>query len=334
MSSKQIFEVTDEDGLRLDKFLQGNFVSRAKAEKVINAGLVRVNGEEQQKKSFKLCKGDLVEVAKEEEAPSENKLISEKIDFGVVYEDDYLAVVDKPAGLCVHPGNGQFHGTLVGGLLERFGEDLANMDTVRPGIVHRLDQDTSGLMLIAKNDKTALELVKMFSERKIDKQYLALVLGNVEPRSGRIENFIARSKKDFRKMGVYSQGKLAISEYTTLESYDFFSLVKVKILTGRTHQIRVHLAHLGHPILADEVYGNNKSAILRVPPSYGKKMGNLFKNRLQRMALHSSTLSFVHPITREKLEFTADLPEDMAYAINFFKENFESYNLLDGVSHV
>ena len=326
------FEIIDDDGLRLDKFLQKSFISRAKAEKSISAGLVKVNGEEQRKKSFKLSKGDLVEV-EEEENSEEISLIPEQIDFDVVYEDDYLAVINKPAGLCVHPGNGQFYGTLVGGLLNRFGENLANLNTVRPGIVHRLDQDTSGLMLIAKTDETAVKLVKMFSEREVDKHYLALVLGNVDPCSGRIENSIARSKKDFRKMGVYSQGKPAISEYTTLESYDFFSLVKVKILTGRTHQIRVHLAHLGHPILADEVYGNNKSAILRVPPSYGKKMGNLLKNHLNRMALHSSSLSFVHPANGEKLEFTAKLPDDMEYAMKFFKDNFDYHKISEDTSH-
>ncbi len=328
MKKTKRLQVSAGSELRLDKFLQGEFVSRSRAEMAITAGLVRVNGSTQEKKSFKLRLGDLVEVDAPHLVESEQKLQAEDVDFGVVYEDEHLAVINKPAGVCVHPGNGKFSGTLVGGLLARFGKNLANLDTIRPGIVHRLDQCTSGLMLIAKNDEAAVALSQKFAQRQVGKSYLALVLGNIEPPSGRIENMLARSKKDFRKMGVYPVGKLAISEYQSLESYDFFSLVKVKIFTGRTHQIRVHLANLGHPILADEVYGSNKSAILRVPPCYGKKMKYLFKNHLFRAALHSNILSFEHPFSGQQMSFEADLPEDMLFTIDFFKKNFENYTLV------
>ncbi len=322
-------QVLENDQQRLDKFLQDKFVSRARAGAAITAGLVRVNGKRQEKKSFQLHLGDVVQVDVAKQEQPEQQLQAEDVDFQVVFEDEHLAVINKPAEICVHPGNGQFTGTLVGGLLKRFGQNLANLNTIRPGIVHRLDQTTSGLMLIAKSDKVAVELASKFALRQIGKSYLALVQGNIEPPSGRIENLLSRSKKDFRKMGVYSVGKLAISEYQSLESYDFFSLVKVKILTGRTHQIRVHLANLGHSILADEVYGSNKNAILRVPACFGKKMKHLLKNHLTRPALHSHRLCFEHPVTLQQMSFTAELPADMQFAIDFFRQNFEHYALVD-----
>ncbi len=338
MKSKKVLsaplQVLEGGEQRLDKFLQTQFSSRSEAGRIISDGLVRVNGKQETKKSFRLSQGDAVEIDLSAEHAVANQMSAanlqpEDVEFGVVYEDEHLAVIDKPAGVCVHPGNGQTSGTLVSGLLKRFGDNLANLDTVRPGIVHRLDQDTSGLMMIAKRDEVAVALSKMFALRQISKSYLALVLGNIEPPEGRIENMMARSKKDFRKMGVYQTGKLAISEYQTCESYDFFSLVKVRILTGRTHQIRVHLAHLGHPILADKVYGSDKNAIMRVPPSYAKKMKHLLKNHLLRTALHSHLLGFEHPISAEKMSFTSDLPADMLFTIDFFKKNFEHYSLLD-----
>jgi len=327
VSKKNILLVAEGQEQRLDKFLQGEFSSRSAASRVISDGLVQVNGKQETKKSFKLSQGDAIEIDMPAQPQAESKLQAEDVEFAVVYEDEYLAVIDKPAGICVHPGNGQFSGTLVGGLLKRFGDNLANLDTVRPGIVHRLDQETSGLMLIAKRDDVAVALTKMFAQRQVGKSYLALVLGNVDPFNGRIENMMARSKKDFRKMGVYPVGKVAISEYETLESYDFFSLLKIKILTGRTHQIRVHLAHLGHPILADKVYGNNKNAIMRVPPSYAKKIKYLLKNHLLRTALHSHILSFTHPIGGKEMSFSSDLPADLLYTIDFFKTNFSHYSL-------
>ncbi len=328
MNERKILRFVGDAEQRLDKFLQEEFSSRSKAGKIIADGLVQVNGKVESKKSFRLQAGDLLQVTAPEQEPLEQKLQAEDVDFAVVYEDEHLAVINKPAGVCVHPGNGQFSGTLVSGLLARFGENLANLDTVRPGIVHRLDQETSGLMLIAKNDAAAIALAEKFARREIGKSYLALVLGNLEPLAGRVENFVARSKKDFRKMGVYPVGKLAISEYESLESYDFFSLVRIKILTGRTHQIRVHLAHLGHPILADKVYGSNKDAVVRVPPSFAKKMKSLLKNHLLRTALHSSVLSFEHPISKKNLRFEAELPADIAFTIDFFRQNFEHYSLV------
>jgi len=309
---------------RVDKFLQGMFISRSLVEKLIKSGNILVN-KKKIKKSYLLAKSDVIDIFQEKKK-REITLASQKIDFRVIYEDKYLVIIDKPAGLTVHPGNGKMDNTLVNGLIHRFGADLSNCKG-RPGIVHRLDKDTSGVLIIAKNDESHIKLSKIFAQRAIKKEYYAIVLGILDPFEGRIENFLSRSRKDFKKFVVAKSGKNAITTYKTCEVFDFFSLIKVQIKTGRTHQIRVHMAHLGHSILGDTLYSNAKNAIMRVPFSYQKKMKYLLANHLQRQALHAHSLEFIHPNTHQRISKTAPLPRDFLYTVKFLRDNFETYKI-------
>ena len=211
----------------------------------------------------------------------------------IIYEDNDLVIVNKEKGMVVHPGNGNPDGTLANAILEHCRGSLSGIGgTIRPGIVHRIDKDTSGLVIIAKNDKAHLNISKQIQERKVTKTYIALVRGNVRENEATIDMPIGRSTKDRKKMAVLKNGKEAITHFKVLKRYDGFTLLELKIETGRTHQIRVHLAEIGFPIVGDIVYSNGKNP-------FG----------IQGQMLHAARLEFIHPSTKQKVEFEAPLPE-------------------------
>lgn len=281
-------------GKRLDRFLVealGGRFSRTFLKKLIDTDAVRVNGENENA-HYKVSEGEGVEVQVPDPKPLELK--AENIPLEIVYEDKDLLVVNKPAGISVHPVGTHLSGTLVNALLH-CSQDLSGIGGVlRPGIVHRLDKDTSGLLVTAKNDASHINLSNQFRNRTIKRIYIALVRGVVELDNGRIELPIARRKKDITKMGISFtdlKKKNAITNYKVLERFKDFTMLSLSLETGRTHQIRVHFSHIGYPIVGDRLYGSMKG--------------------MARHALHAKTLGFVHPRTNKPMEFTSELPADM-----------------------
>jgi len=280
-------------GQRLDVFLAGAVpeVSRSHWKTLIQEGLVTVN-DVASKPNHKLRAGDVVTWSLPEEAPAEPQ--PEDIALDILFEDDSVLVLNKPPGLVVHPAVGNEAGTLVNALL--FHDPLFR-DLERAGIVHRLDKDTSGVMVVAKSDAAMAELQRQFKARETKKEYLALVWGHPPP-SGRIETLIGRHPKHRQKMAVLEEGgREAVSNFQTLEQFAETALVLVGIETGRTHQIRVHMAHLGHPVVGDAVYGRARKNRLPLAP--------------ERQMLHATLLDFVHPTTGKRLSFEAPLFDDM-----------------------
>ncbi len=283
-------------GERLDKWLARQLPdhSRTEIQRWIKEGLVRVNGRAS-KPGYKLEPGDVVEVDIPAPVPYEG-VKPEPIPLNIVYEDEDVIVIDKPAGMVVHPAPGHTRGTLVNALLYHF-PNLEGIGGVeRPGIVHRLDKDTSGLILVAKNSRAHRELQRQFKAREIEKAYLALVEGHLQPKVGRIEAPIGRDKRHRKRMAVARDGREAVTEYTVIAYYGNYTLVEARPLTGRTHQIRVHFAFIGHPLAGDTVYGRRKQKL---------------KPWLKRHFLHAHRLRFRLPSTGEWVEFTSPLPEDL-----------------------
>ena len=283
-------------GERLDKWLAGRLPdhSRTEIQRWIKEGLVRVNGRAS-KPGYKLEPGDVVEVDVPASQPYEGAR-PEPIPLNILYEDEDLLVIDKPAGMVVHPAPGHTSGTLVNAILYHV-PDLKGVGGVeRPGIVHRLDKDTSGLLLVAKNDQAHRELQRQFKAREVEKVYLALVEGHLQPKVGRIEAPIGRDKKHRKRMAVTREGREAITEYRVRGYYGDYTLVEVHPLTGRTHQIRVHFAFIGHPLAGDTVYGHRKQKL---------------RPWLKRHFLHAYKLRFRLPRTGEWVEFTSPLPQDL-----------------------
>ena len=278
------------DGRRLDVLLsEQSGLTRSRVAALMEAGNVTVDGVVVTKAGLKAKPGQTVVLT----IPAPRPAIPEAQDIPltILYEDTDLAVVVKPCGMVVHPAAGNEDGTLVNALLHHLDSLGGIGGELRPGIVHRLDKDTSGLLLVAKNDASQLALSEQLSARTMEKHYRALVEGGVREDSGRIEAAIARSKKDRKKMAVDEDGREAITEWTVLQRGRGVTLLDVHILTGRTHQIRVHMKHIGHPVCGDPIYGGPKGA--KVP----------------RLMLHAYSLSFTHPTTGERLTFTAELPE-------------------------
>jgi 23S rRNA pseudouridine1911/1915/1917 synthase len=287
--------VVDEPGVRLDRFISTRYpeFSRTYLQKLINEGRVSVNGKAV-KPGIKLDIGDRVEVSIPPPAPS--PLSPEAIPVKVVYEDDDLLVVDKPHGLTTHPSPGQTGHTLVNALLSYYPK-LAEMgDSLRPGIVHRLDKDTSGLIIVAKNSQAQLNLINQFKNHSVKKTYLTLVKGHLTPEQGIIEAPIGRDPADRKRMAVVTAGRPARSEYKVVKYLKGYTLLEVKPETGRTHQIRVHLSAIGYPVVGDGVYG------VKVP-------------FLKRQFLHAYRLSFNLPVSGERVEFKSELPEDLEKAL-------------------
>ena len=286
------YKVLDEN-CRLDKYIaeKNNDLSRAIIQKLIIEEKILVNGKKT-KNSYKVNNGDIITIG-EIEAKEDTYLKPQKMDLDVIYEDDNIIIVNKEKGIVVHPGNGNPDGTLANAILERCKDSLSGIGgTIRPGIVHRIDKDTSGLVIIAKNDNAHIKISKQIQERKVTKTYIALVRGIIKENEATINMPIGRSTKDRKKMAVTKNGKEAITHFKVLKRYEGFTLLEVKIETGRTHQIRVHLAEIGYPIVGDEVYSNGKNPF-----------------NVKGQMLHAAKLEFVHPTTNQKVIFEAKLPE-------------------------
>jgi len=307
-----------QEPLRVDKFLM-NFIenaTRSKIQKAARNGSIYVNNVVV-KQNYKVKANDIVRVLFEH-PPHENLLIPEDIPIDIVYEDDDLLVVNKPAGMVVHPGHGNYSGTLINALIHHF-ENLPNNSSDRPGLVHRIDKDTSGLLVVAKTEHAMTHLSKQFFNKTTEREYVAIVWGNVTEDQGTIEGNIGRHPKNRLQNTVFTGddadlGKPAITHYKVIERLGYVSLISCKLETGRTHQIRVHMKHIGHTLFNDERYGGN--AILKGTSfsKYKQFVDNCFKI-LPRQALHAKTLGFIHPTTGELKRFNCPIPEDMSACI-------------------
>lgn len=327
MLNREIIYHDDQDRhLRLDVFLTDFFKSEGLSRSVIHLLIaskkVLVNNREI-KKSYILSEGEVISINAELER-KHSRIKPENIPIDIIYEEEEFAVIYKPTGQIVHPAPGVFSGTLVNGLLYHF-KHLSSMSGAdRPGIIHRLDKDTSGILVVAKTDRMHAALSQIFQDREIDKYYKAIILGTPDfdgcESYGTISTYINRSRKDPTKMTVDTEGKHAVTHWKVLESIDYFSLLELKIETGRTHQIRVHMRHINHPVLCDSVYSSDNEILSRVPDYYRKKIKNLLKKYLKRQALHSYKLCFNHPDTGKRMEFVYDMPEDMKKAWDYLSE--------------
>ncbi|TDN82747.1 ribosomal large subunit pseudouridine synthase D [Salegentibacter sp. 24] len=305
--------------LRVDKFLM-NFIENAtrnKIQKAAKTGNIYVN-EEQVKQNYKVKAGDVVQVMFEH-PPYEFLLTPENIPLDIVYEDDTLLVVNKPAGMVVHPGHGNYSGTLINALVFHF-ENLPNNSSDRPGLVHRIDKDTSGLLVVAKTEQAMTYLSKQFFDKTSEREYVALVWGNVEEDQGRVEGNIGRHPKNRLQNTVYEgqdadqKGKPAVTHYRVLERFGYVTLVSCKLETGRTHQIRVHMKHIGHTLFNDERYGGERILKGTSFSKYKQFVDNCFKI-LPRQALHAKTLGFIHPKTGKAMSFNSEIPDDIQACI-------------------
>jgi 23S rRNA pseudouridine1911/1915/1917 synthase len=273
------------------------------------------------KKSYQLLLNDLIDIEFEEDNSTE--AIPENIPLNIVYEDDDLAVINKPEGLVVHPGHGNLTGTLVNGLIYHYGDQLSNEGGAsRVGIVHRIDKGTSGLLIIAKNNLVHARLSEMFRNRTIKKTYKAILVGYPKERSGTVETLLQRSKSNPLKIVVSDAGKNAITHYEVEKYYHYFSLVNIQLETGRTHQIRVQFANMNNPVLGDRLYSGLEEVATRIPSNYKKRLSNLYNNVLINQALHAYQLEFVHPITNKLISIKSDLPDYFRKTLAWIESNF------------
>ncbi len=295
----------DFSGGRLDRFLESCLegLTRSRIKALIDQGQVRVSGEPARKGGQRVREGEVVEVVI---PPSRTlELVPLEMELPILYEDDHLLVLDKPPGLVVHPAPGHECDTLVNALLAHC-RDLKGIGGVeRPGIVHRLDKDTSGLLVVAKDEVTHRALTEQFQSRAVEKVYVALVYGVPSPLEGTIRTFLGRHPVNRKKMAVVERGREAVTHYLVVARGEGVSMVKVGLKTGRTHQIRVHMHHIGHPLVGDPVYGG------RMPKDLSPPLKEAIK-ALGRQALHHHRMRFLHPTTGEEMEFTSPMPEDMA----------------------
>ena len=300
--------------LRVDKFLVERLQksSRNRVQQAAEAGCIIVNGKAV-KSNYRVKPGDVVQVVMDRPR-YEFEVIAENIPLDIVYEDDYVLVVNKPAGLVVHPGHGNYSGTLVNALAWHF-KDNPDYDVKDPrmGLVHRIDKDTSGLLVVAKTPDAKTDLGRQFFNKTTRREYVAVVWGRPEPADGRIEGNIGRSLRDRLQMAVFpdgDQGKHAVTHYHTVEPLGHVSVVKCVLETGRTHQIRVHMRHIGHPLFNDARYGGDQ--VLRgIPSAAYKAFVHGCMEICPRQALHARTLGFRHPETGEEMDFSAPVPHDM-----------------------
>ena len=305
--------------LRIDKYLM-NFIENATRNKIQAAakdGSIYVN-DVPVKQNYKVKPNDRIRVLFEH-PPYEYLLTPEDIPLDIIYEDEELIVLNKSAGMVVHPGHGNYSGTLINALIYHF-ENLPNNSSNRPGLVHRIDKDTSGLLVVAKTEESMTHLSKQFFDKTSEREYVALVWGNVNDDEGTIEGHIGRHPKNRLQNTVFEgddedKGKPAITHFKVLERLGYVTLVSCKLETGRTHQIRVHMKHIGHTLFNDERYGGDRILKGTTFSKYKQFVENCFKI-LPRQALHAKTLGFVHPKTGETLKFDSELPEDMALCID------------------
>lgn len=359
---EKVYEFTVSKGQkpeRLDRFLTRSVqnTTRTKVQKAIEEGRVLVNGSKK-KVSYKIAYNDFIRCVVMKLPPIE--LLPENIPLNITFEDDFLMVINKPAGMCVHPGIGNRDGTLVNALLYYLGVDepitvdiddeeedsleenddddderdeLSEDDEklydenlfltssgVRPCLVHRIDKDTTGLLVVAKNAEIHRKLSEQFINKTTEREYNAIVWGKPKNDFGRIENNIGRSPRDRKSFAVVERGgKIAITEYKVLERFLYTSLLQFRLKTGRTHQIRVHSADIGHKLFGDERYGGAKVLLGGENPQWKSKMHKILQEYPRQM-LHAKTLGFVHPVTKEKMSFNSELPDDMQYIIEVMRE--------------
>ena len=309
--------------LRIDKYLSSRMesTSRTRIQNAANAGNILVNNAAI-KPNYKVKPGDIVQIVLPN-PPREIELIPENIPINIVYEDEDVLIVNKEPGMVVHPAYGNYTGTLVNALMYHF-RDLPLFSTgeARPGLVHRIDKNTSGILVIAKNELALNRLSKQFFDRTTDRRYQALVWGTPDPAEGTITGNVGRNLKDRKIMQVFedeSEGKTAITHYRILENLGYISLVECKLETGRTHQIRVHFSHIRHPLFNDEEYGGDQIIKGTTFTKYQQFIRNCFKI-LPRQALHAKSLAFDHPVTGKRLSFDSELPDDMVQVIEKWRK--------------
>ncbi|MGD8306316.1 MAG: RluA family pseudouridine synthase [Ignavibacteria bacterium] len=317
---KYRFEVPEgKQKERIDTFLTNSVenATRSKVQKMIDASLVTINGKPV-KSNYKIKPNDIIK-AIQPVSPRPEHVEPEKIKLDILYEDEYLLVVNKPAGMVAHPAYSNYTGTLVNALLYHT-ENLSDVNEPgRPGIVHRIDKDTSGLLVVAKDDWIHAKLAEQFSKHSAEREYVAVCWGKFNKSSGTIDTLITRSKRDRKKFTVSEiEGKQAITLYKVAEEFEFTSIVKLKLKTGRTHQIRVHLSSIGKPVFGDETYGGRQIRYGSNLPGIKKRVNNLLEI-MPRQALHAKTLGFVHPKLKEKMHFDSELPDDMQLLISKLK---------------
>ncbi len=309
--------------LRIDKFLSDKIEnsSRTRIQTAAYAGNILVNSNPV-RPNYKIKPGDIVQVVLPT-PPRDTEIIPENIPLDIVYEDDDVLVVNKKPGMVVHPAYGNYTGTLVNALMWHFRElPLFNTGETRPGLVHRIDKNTSGILVIAKNEFALNRLSKQFFDRTTDRKYVALVWGIPDPREGTITGNVGRNIKDRKIMQVFkdeNEGKSAITHYKVIEDFGYISLVECKLETGRTHQIRVHFSHIKHPLFNDEDYGGNQIIKGTTFTRYQQFIKNCFKI-LPRQALHAKSLAFDHPVTGKRLFFDSEIPDDMQQVIEKWRK--------------
>jgi 23S rRNA pseudouridine1911/1915/1917 synthase len=310
-----------QEPYRIDKFLMNRIegATRNKLQRAIEAGMVTVNGK-QVKANHKIKAFDEIIIFTDEH-PESTDVVPEKMDLNIVYEDEAVMVINKPAGMVVHPGSGNYSGTLLNGVAHYLIEqdpDITESNLPRYGLVHRIDKNTSGLIVLSKTAQAAAHLAKQFFNHTVQRKYIALVWGDMEQDEGTITGHVGRNQR-FRKLfDVYPEGeygKEAITHYKVLERFNYVTLVECKLETGRTHQIRVHMKHIGHTLFADQTYGGDKILKGTIFNKYKQFVENCF-DICPRQALHAKTLGFVHPVTQKELFFEAALTPDMERVID------------------
>jgi len=313
--------------VRIDKYLAHRIenISRSKIQAASEAGNILVN-DKPVKSNYKVKPADVISILLPT-PPRDEELIPENIPLDVVYEDEDLLVVNKPAGMVVHPAYGNLRGTLVNAIAWRMKDlPLFQQGELRPGLVHRLDKDTSGLLVVAKNELALNKLARQFYEHTCERRYVALVWGDMEHAEGTINACVGRNKKDRKIMDVYpegDEGKPAITHYKVLERFDYVTLVECRLETGRTHQIRVHMKYIGHPLFNDAAYGGNKILKGTVFSKYKQFVEHCFE-LLPRQGLHAKTLGFTHPRTGKRMFFDSELPPDMTAVIDKWRRYISS----------
>lgn len=322
------FSMTIDKGqepLRIDKFLMNRIegATRNKLQQAINLGLVLVNGKEI-RPNYKIKPQDSI-IVYSDMHPDETDVVPEKMDLNIVYEDDDIMIINKPAGMVVHPGSGNYSGTLLNGVayyLQQQNPSLTEDQLPRFGLVHRIDKNTSGLLVLAKTDKAMRQLAKQFYDHTVKRQYIALVWGDVAQDKGTIVAHVGRHQR-FRKLfEAYPEGdhgKEAITHYRVLERFGYVTLVECVLETGRTHQIRVHMKYIGHPLFNDDFYGGDKILKGTIYAKYKQFVDNCFEI-CPRHALHAKTLGFVHPATGQEVFFDTEVPEDMHQVIEKWRK--------------
>lgn len=335
---EELFEhhrITADKGqslMRIDKFLMSRLenVSRNRVQNAADAGSILVNSKPV-KSSYKVKPLDLITIVLAH-PPRDVKIIAEDIAIEIIYEDDDLVVVNKHAGMVVHPGYGNYSGTLVNALAYHFYPELLNQsiedESVRPGLVHRIDKNTTGLLVVARNEKAMTHLAKQFFDRTITRRYLALVWGDFDHESGTVTGHVGRNKIDRKAMDVFpdgDHGKHAVTHYRVLERFGYVTLVECKLETGRTHQIRVHMKHIGHPLFNDELYGGRKVLKGTTFSKYKSFVENCF-DLIPGQALHAQSIGFLHPSDGREMYFETKLPEGFESILNKWRIYIGSNN--------